>query len=231
MSNILAIGDLHCPVEHPGYLKFCKDIFRTEGCDSVVFMGDVVDWHAISFHAKEPECPGPMDEYEATKQRIKKWYKAFPNARVCIGNHDERPTRLAKTLGIPAKLLKSYNELWGTPHWVWDFNFIIDGVYYCHGTGKGGLHPAYNKAKNMGMSVVMGHCHSRAGYKWLVNPLRRWFGMDVGCGIDNDAYQFVYGKNIDDKPILGVGVIRDGTPEHFIMPLARGERYHKSRFY
>lgn len=230
MARVLAIGDLHCPVEHPGYLKFCKDLYLKLACDTTVFLGDVVDWHAISFHDKEPKCPGPMDEYRATRKRVKKWHKAFPNAKVCIGNHDERPSRLAKKEGIPDDLLKSYNDLWGTPSWTWDFNFLIDGVYYCHGTGKGGIHPAYNKAKSMGMPVVMGHCHSRAGYKWLVNPLRRWFGMDVGCGIDDDAYQFVYSKNVDDKPILGAAVIINSTPAHFIMPMAKGELYHKNRF-
>jgi len=230
MSNLLLIGDLHCPVEHPGYLAFCKDVYKKNKCNGVIFMGDVVDWHAISFHDKEPECPGAVDEYYATKQRISKWYKAFPNARVCIGNHDERPQRKAKAAGIPERFIRTYNELWGTPNWVWDFNFIVDGTYLCHGTGKGGIHPAWNKSRAIGMSLAMGHCHARAGYKWHVSPVRRWFGMDVGCGIDNDAYQFVYGKNTDDKPILSAGVIDDGMPSHFIMPMARGEKYHKSRF-
>jgi hypothetical protein len=217
-------------VEHPGYLKFCKDLFKKYECDTVVFIGDVVDWHAISFHAKQPECPGMLDEYKMTKKRIKKWYRTFPSAQVCIGNHDQRPERVANSVGIASVLLRTYNEIWDTPSWVWDFNFIIDGVYYCHGTGKGGYHPAYNKARNMGMPVVMGHCHARAGYKWLVNPLRRWFGMDTGCGIDNDAFQFVYGKNNDDKPIVAAGIICDAFPQHFIMPMTRGEKFHKSKF-
>lgn len=230
MSKVLAIGDLHEPVSHPGYLQFCKDLRKEFRCDHTVFMGDVADWHAISMHDKEPECPGAGDEYEQTKAKIKEWHRAFPNASVCIGNHDERPSRLAKTKGIPERLLKSYNTLWETPTWKWDYSFLIDEVYYCHGTGTSGIHPAWNKSGQMLMSTVIGHAHSRAGISWRVNPLCRIFAMDVGCGIDNDAFQFVYGKNCTNKPILAAGVILDGEPMHFMMPMARGERYHRSKF-
>lgn len=230
MSRVLCIGDLHEPVCHPGYLQFCKDLHREFACDCTVFLGDVVDWHAISFHEQEPECPGPGDEYEAAKAKIAKWHRAFPHAKVCIGNHDARPSRLAKTVHIPERLLKDYNTLWNTPGWEWDFHFLIDNVYYCHGSKTSGIHPAWNKSGKILMSVCMGHCHSRAGLKWRVNQLTRIFAMDVGCGIDNDAFQFVYGRENDDKPILAAAVVLDGEPIHRMMPMARGERYHKSRF-
>lgn len=230
MARVLCIGDLHCPVEHPGYLRFCKDLYREFRCDVSVFIGDAVDWHAISMHPKEPECPGPLDEYEQTKAKIKAWHKAFPNSLVCIGNHDERPSRLAKMGGIPERFLKDYNTLWETPTWKWDYNFLIDGVYYCHGTGTSGIHPAWTKSGKMLMSVVMGHCHSRSGVKWRVNPMHRIFAMDVGCGIDNGAYQFVYGRACDDKPIISAGVVIGGEPVHRMMAMGKGEKYHKSRF-
>jgi hypothetical protein len=230
MSKTLVIGDLHEPATHPGYLKFCKDVQKKYDTKKTIFIGDIVDWHGISFHDKEPHCPGPMMEYTQAKAQIKKWHRAFPNALICIGNHDCRPQRLAKTKGIPEEFLRSYNDLWGTPTWKWDFHYIFDDVYYTHGTRSGGIHPAWNKSGKMLMSVVMGHCHARAGLKWRANPLKRIFSMDVGCGIDNDAFQFIYGKDYDDKPFLSCGVVLDGGPKHIEMKMAKGERYHKSRF-
>jgi predicted phosphodiesterase len=56
MSKVLAIGDIHAPATHPGYLTFCKDVYHEWGCDTVVFMGDVIDHQAISFHANNPQC-------------------------------------------------------------------------------------------------------------------------------------------------------------------------------
>ena len=230
MSRVLSIGDLHEPVAHPGYLRFNQDLYDEYECDTVVFMGDVADFQAISFHAANPMCPGPDDEFQLTKMAIQKWCRAFPKAKVCIGNHDERVIRLAESVNIPSKFLRDYKEIWKTPKWKWDYEHIIDGVYYFHGTACGGVHPAWNAASKMLMPVVMGHLHSRAGVKWRANPLRRIFSVDVGCGIDVDAYQFAYGKHYKERPILASAVILDGIPYHEIMPIARGETYHRSNF-
>jgi len=193
-------------------------------------MGDIADMQAISFHAANPMCPGPDDEYLLTKNKIQKWHRAFPNALVCIGNHDERVIRLAESVNIPSRYLRDYTEVWKTKGWKWDYEFVIDGVYYFHGTGNSGLYPAANCTKKMLMSVVMGHNHSCAGISWTANPRARIFGMDVGCGIDVDAFQFAYGKHMKRRPILGAGIIDNGIPHHEIMPCGKGEPFHKSKF-
>ena len=225
-SRVLVIGDLHELATHPMYLKFTKDTQRKYGTRRTVLIGDVVDWHAVSFHPKDPHCPGPMDEYEQTKAKVQRWYKTYPNALVCIGNHDERPDRLSKSVRIPTVCLKSYNALWGTPKWTWEYEHIIDNVCYFHGTGFSGIHPAWNALNGKLMSVVMGHCHSRAGIKWLATPTQRIFGMDVGTGIDSKAWQFVYGKHLKFRPILSCGVVINGMPYLEVMPCAKGEKYN-----
>ena len=184
----LVVGDLHNPVAHPGYLAFCQDLYYQWDCNSVLLIGDVVDLQAISFHVNNPMCPGPDDEFLLAKQVIQKWYKAFPKAKVTIGNHDERVIRLAESVNIPSRFLRDYTDIWKTPEWDWQHEHIIDEVYYFHGTAMGGVHPAYNAAGKMLMSTVMGHCHSKSGVKWRANPLRRIFSVDVGCGIDVDAW-------------------------------------------
>ena len=225
MSKVLCIGDIHEPVSRKYYLEFCRDLHEEWGCDTVIFLGDVADWHAISFHAHHPECPGPMDEYKLALEKIQKWYKAFPNARVCIGNHDERVIRLAQDNNIPKKFLRNFNEIWKTPGWNWDYSHIVDDVYYFHGTGNGGTYPAPNAAKKMLMSVVMGHIHSAGGIKWLASPQRRIFGLDVGCGIDDKAFAFAYGKHVIKRSIISAAVVLDGIPYHEIMPIGWKERY------
>lgn len=230
MSKVLAIGDPHEPVSHPGYLSFCQDLYDRWNCDMVTIMGDVADQQAISFHAANPQCPGPIDEFTLTKKGIDKWRKAFPVAKVTIGNHDERVLRLAESVNIPPKYLRDFKKVWKTPKWDWQYDFIIDGVYYFHGTGNAGLYPAANCVKKMLMSVVMGHNHSCAGVSWTANPKTRVFGLDTGCGIDVRAYQFAYGKHMKRRPILGAGVVIDGVPYHEIMLCGPGEKYHHSKF-
>ncbi|MCP5019618.1 MAG: metallophosphoesterase [Ketobacter sp.] len=230
MSRVLVVGDPHEPVCHPGYRAFCRGLGKKFKTTKTVIIGDICDHHGISFHAANPMCPGPDDEYLLTKQKMKQWHKDFPNAIITIGNHDARVVRLAESVNIPAKYLRDYNEVWKTPTWKWVGDVKIDDVYYFHGTGRGGLHPAFNAMKDNLMSTVMGHCHSVAGVQWKANPNKRVFGMDTGCGIDVDAWQFAYGKHMARRPILSAAVVLNGDPQHFIMPCGHGERYHKSRF-
>jgi hypothetical protein len=41
------------------------------------------------------------------------------------------------------------------------------------------------------------------------------FGLAVGCGIDMRRLQFLYSKPFPRKPILGCGVVIDGTRAFF----------------
>ena len=228
--RVLIVGDLHCPAEHPGYLRFCLDLYEQWDCNQVVFIGDVVDHHAISFHAPNPHCPGPEDEYQLTYKAIHKWYDVFPEAKVTLGNHDLRVLRLAESVKIPARYIKTHNQTWNTPGWDWDYDFLIDNVVYFHGEGTNGIHPAWNAITKKMKSVVMGHCHARAGVKWMTTRHERFFGMDTGCGICPDAWQFVYGKNHLVRPFIAAGVIIDGHPYSEAMPCGIKEKYHRSNF-
>lgn len=230
MSNILCIGDTHIPAVHPGYLAFCRDLQEKYKCDTVVHIGDVCDIHAISRHERSPDAKGPKDEYETSLEVIKKWYDAFPNMKVCEGNHDQRIARQAASVNIPSRFLKGYRELWSTPTWKWEPDFVIDKIYFTHGTGAGGNFPAFSLMQKMLMSVVSGHIHTAAGIWWRANPYKRIFGMNVGTGVDDSHLSFKYAENVKIRSILSAGVVLDGTPLHVVMPCGNGERFHRNRF-
>lgn len=230
MSRVLVIGDIHEPCSRKGYLEFCKSLQKKYKTNQTVFIGDIVDNHAISFHAKHPEMPGPKDEYELTYRCVQKWYKAFPKAKITCGNHDSRIVRVAESVAIPAKFLRNYNEIWNTKNWQWNWDWIIDKVCYQHGIAAGGLHPAYNTMKKFAMSCVLGHFHHAAGIKWLVNPYTRLFGMDVGCGVDDRKMAFAYGKHTKIRSVISAGVVIERHPYLELMPMSKGEKFHDSQF-
>ena len=58
MSRVLVIGDVHEPATHPAYRAFVSDLYSAWNCDRVVFIGDVVDHHCISFHKKDVDADG-----------------------------------------------------------------------------------------------------------------------------------------------------------------------------
>ena len=75
------------------------------------------------------------------------------------------------------------------------------------------------------MSAVIGHAHSYLGVKYNANPRNIVFGMNVGCGIDIDAYAMRYGKYFKLKPTLGCGVVISKT-EAYSVPMS--EKYFRS---
>lgn len=228
--RILCIPDLHEPSSRKGALNFCRDLRQKYKTTRTIFIGDVTDFHSISFHAHHPEMPGPKDEFELAYKAIQKWHKVFPKADIVLGNHDRRVIRLAESVNIPAKFLRDYKDIWDTPGWTWADEFIYDEVYYTHGDGCGsGLYPAFNLVRQMGMSVCIGHHHSAGGVKWMVNPLRRMFGLDTGSLIDDKQMAFAYGSRTKKRSVLSAAVIIDGTPHHIVMPCGKGEKYHDSK--
>lgn len=229
MSRVLAIGDVHAPATHPGYRAWCLHLAEKWNTTRVVFIGDIIDSHQISYHPAEPDAPGAGDEADQTLEHVQAWCSSFPRAVVTIGNHDERAFRLAASVNIPGRFIRDYAKLWKTPRWKWVREVEIDGVNYIHGTGLGGQQPALSAARLSMQSTVCGHVHSTAGVRWVAGK-ERIFGMDTGCGCDPDHVAMSYGRNLVRRPILGAGVVIDGTPYHEIMPIERGSKFHRSRF-
>ena len=87
-SRILVIGDLHEPFCLDGYLKFCKEQYEKHNCNKVVFIGDVIDNHYSSYHETDAEGMGGKYELDQAVEKLQRWYKAFPDADVTLGNHD-----------------------------------------------------------------------------------------------------------------------------------------------
>ncbi len=214
MSNVLVIGDTHCPAMLDGYVDFLLGLQEQWDCDRVVHIGDLVDWASISYHPKAPSLKNSEFEFEMAYSQVQELYAAFPQVDWLIGNHDSLTERQATDLGLPLNVLKSYDELWGVNGWTVHDRYsdlIIDGVAYRHGDkGKGGSMPAFANAKNEFQSVVQGHFHASAGVQFGANMNLRYFGMQVGSGVDYRKAAMAYGVKYSNKPILGAGVVING---------------------
>lgn len=235
------VPDTHFPAEHPGALDFILDTFDAWEVEQVVHIGDVSDLHGPSFHDKHPEMPGPEDEYEQAKQATQSWDHALRDAgfitkkrpmKVCIGNHDDRPRRVAAKYGVAQGFMASYNDSWGTA-WDWGTQFLIDGALYTHGHKgcSGGRTPAFTTLLNgCDTSLVIGHYHVRGGIVPMCGHTSRRWAMSVGCLLDRLHPAMAYAEGTVLKQILSCGVVIDGHPYYEMMPCGRGELYHRSNF-
>jgi predicted phosphodiesterase len=212
MSRVLVIGDTHAPAMHELYIPFLEKTAEKWKTNKVVHIGDVVDHHSISFHDKHPDSPGALDEYNQASAQVGKLHDLFPRATITVGNHDMRVIRLNAKMGIPKMYVNKFNALYNTNGWKWVEHVEIDGVYYYHGEGAGGVHPAFNAAKMRMQSTVIGHYHSACGIWYQAGPTAKIWGMNVGSGVDRNHWAFQYGAAFLKKPIVACGVVIDGTP-------------------
>jgi predicted phosphodiesterase len=227
MSTVMVIGDTHFPAVHPGYYEFIRSMKRKHRPTETIHIGDLRDSHSCMFHARHPEADGAMEEHNKTLAEIRKWKRLFPTLKVCIGNHDERVHRMCAAAGIPKFYLKDYAVVMETPRWEYAEQFVIDGVLYMHGHGRGGgnINPAFNFAKALRMPVVCGHFHTLQ----CINTARfhhqiqedgqvpiLW-GMQVGSGVDENHPAMAYSRSLL-RPALGCGIVKDGIPHIERMP-------------
>jgi metallophosphoesterase superfamily enzyme len=214
-KNVLVIGDLHEPFCLDGYLEHCINTYNKYKCNEVVFIGDIIDNHASSYHETDPDGYNAGQELKLAIQRIKQWYDVFPKATVIIGNHDRLIMRKAYSSGLSKMWIKGYAEVLGTPGWNFTESIEIDDVLYIHGEGG----TARSRARRDLQSIVQGHLHSQAYIEWIVGAKFRIFGMQVGCGVDHKSYAMAYGKE-GPKPAIACGVILQGeTPINIMMNL------------
>ena len=224
MARVLVIGDTHAPYMDKRYPKFLTSIQQQWQTNRTVMIGDLVDWSSISFHnPKAPALKNSEREFADAMEQVQEIYSRFPKADWLVGNHDALTERQALDVGLPSVVLRDYAKLWDVPRWeVYPryHDLIIDDVIYRHGDkGKGGAMPAFANAQSEFMSVVQGHFHAVGGMMFGANKRTRYFGLQVGCGINETKAAFQYSKKFARRPVLGCGVVIDGVPVFEPMPI------------
>jgi predicted phosphodiesterase len=227
-SRILAISDLHVPYHHKDTFKFLAAVKQKYKPTRVVFLGDEVDHHALSFHDSDPDLCSAGDEIEEAIGHLRQLYKIFPEADILESNHGSMVFRKAIAHGVPRTYLKTYRDVLCAPDkWRWTPSLRInfpDGrsVFFHHGLSKDVMKVVLRK----GMCVVQGHFHTefKIGYAPGANHLL--WGMAVGCSIDDTSYAFAYNKTNLETPILGHGIIIDGLPKLLPMTLDSKGRWN-----
>lgn len=218
-NNVLVVGDLHAPFTREGYLEHCIATYKKYNCNKVIFIGDIVDHHYASYHETNPDGMGAGDELDGAIAELAKWYKAFPEATVILGNHDLLVYRKTFSAGLSRRWVKPFEEVLEVPNWKFVEEYEFDGVLYLHGTGTSGANAAFKRAQNISQSVVMGHVHTEASIRWNATRHERYFGLMVGCGVDEKAYAMEYGRNFPKKMIISCGVVADNGQVPIVVPM------------
>lgn len=224
---ILVVSDLHAPYEHPDAVAFLKAVKAKFKPTRVIFSGDEIDAHAMSFHDHDPDLDSPGKELEEAIKHLQPFYNLFPQAEILDSNHGSLVLRKALAHGLPQKVLRSQREILDAPKgWSWHFDIFTtlpNGTpcYFHHSKGA-------NVKKNsqaMGASFVQGHHHESFEIQYWGNPSALLFGMTVGCLVNPHSLAMAYNKNNLRRPVIGCGVIVDSIPQLIPMVLNKKGRW------
>lgn len=231
MSNenrrILIISDLHAPYLHPDTVAFLRAVKKKYNPTRVIFTGDEVDHHAMSFHDSDPDLLSAGDELEAAIDALQPLYKLFPKADVLESNHGSMAYRKGKHHGIARKYLRDYGDVLDAPSkWRWHKDLIIkvpggNQVYFHHGLSK----DIMKVVAQRGMCVVQGHYHTEFKIGYLGNPNHLLWGLQVGCSIDGPSLAFAYDNVNLGRPVIGHAIVIEGQPRLLPMILDRKGRW------
>lgn len=213
-SCILVISDTQSPAEHPDTLAFLSEIKKQFKPTFILHIGDLGDYHSLNFHGVNPNLPSAHDELVLLRSFVKNLAKLFPYMTIVDSNHDALPKRKAHSIGIPDSMLKDERGILQAPS-TWKFipELVLklpNGILckFKHNFGSNLLMDSIKQ----GMSLVCGHLHTKSGVNWWQNDHGMNFAMQVGCLIDNRHPAFNYDKNNSTRPVLSVGVIKNGVP-------------------
>lgn len=225
-ERILVISDLQAPFHHRDALRFLATLKETYDPTIVVSIGDEVDQHALSRYPHNPDGYSAGDEHRQAQKFMRELYTLFPEVRACYSNHTNRIFRKAFDAGIPRAYLRSIKEFMGAPDgWEWRSEWRICDILFTHGEQTSGVQPHRLLAQSNMCSTVIGHHHSSPGVAYLANDKNTIFGMNVGCLVDRSKYAFHYTKYNRYQPVLGAGIIYEGSPHFIPMAVNSGGRW------
>jgi len=227
-KKILVISDLHIPYHHKDSFSFLKAIKKEYKPDFIVNIGDMLDFHAINMHTHDPDLYSPGQELKVAKEYVAELENIFPEVIEVDSNHSSLVYRRALKYGMSRQFLKDYGDFLGTKKWKWvdDLTLPMSNGQRCFFT-HGRAADVLKVSQTMGMSAVQGHYHTKFTIQWWANPDNLFFGMNVGCLINQKSMAFNYAKNFKTRFILGCGIIINGIPRLLPMILNNNGNWNK----
>jgi len=222
MSNkrILVISDMHIPYHHKDSFKFLKEIKKQFKPDTIINIGDSIDFHNISMHQSSPDLPNAGDELRITREYIKELESIFPIVTEVDSNHSSLVYRRAFKYGLSREFMRDYGDFLGTKKWKWveDITLTMSNGQRCYFT-HGKSADVIKTSQAYSMNTVQGHYHTKFTISYWANPDNIFWAMNVGCLINQKSMAFDYAKNFRTRFIIGCGIIIDGIPRLLPMVL------------
>lgn len=216
-SVVLCFGDTHAPYHHKNTLDFLNKLKKEYNPDRVFHLGDHGDIYSVSDYPKDLEHPDTFtSEIKGLRKFTQDLGKIFSELTILESNHDQRVYKRSRVSGIPREFLVKYLDVISAPSgWrlVPNARFRVestkDSFFLSHTINSGSL----AAAKQLNISTVIGHSHTKFGAQSFHNGSKLIWGVDAGCLISDRGSPFSYNSKQIGRPIRGCAVIIDGIPQ------------------
>jgi predicted phosphodiesterase len=168
--NILVLADIHCPYHDQGALAAAVDDGVNKGVDTVIILGDMMDFHRISKYPNDEHTLSFKDEIEVGYRLLRYLRARLGDAEFFYieGNHEVR---------LKHYISRNANEFYGLTALdmdsllnlaYYDVRYCSDAFIHCgdmsflHGhelRGVGGVNPSRKLFNKMYKSAICGHLH------------------------------------------------------------------------
>ena len=234
-QKVVFISDMHIPFHDKQAVKACLSFIKWYNPHTIIFLGDVIDFYAISSFSKDPaRALDIQNEIDETIETLNRFCKIAPDAKKIFlkGNHCHRLQRYLWTkaselsglrdLTIP-KLLKLdemgivYEK---SGKLIWRKTVIKHGNI----VRKFSAYTAKNEFESCGISGISGHTH-RLGYHFRTNMGGAYSWMECGCLCDLEP-EYMEGKITDWQQGFGIGFYKNMGSSRFntnIVPIIKGK--------
>ena len=168
--TILVMSDLHAPYHDINAINEAIHWGQSSNVDTVILLGDVMDFHRISRYPSDPGTLSFAKEIEIGNQILLAIRENFRNAEIYYieGNHEVRldayiQKNASEFYDLPDLRLERLLDLYALEiQWVSDVSIHCGDMSFIHGhemRGIGGVNPSRKLYTKMKKSAICGHLH------------------------------------------------------------------------
>lgn len=234
------ISDIHAPYQDEIALHSLKEFIKWFKPDDLVFLGDVIDFYAVSSFVKDPERALKLqEEIDEAKHIIDDICKVSIRSKKFFikGNHEGR---LQKYLWSSAKELSGLRSLQleslldfkkHNISYIKDGKMFYKGIIVKHGNvvRKFAGYTAKAEFEKNGMSGVSAHSHRLSQYRHA-NESGDYVWVESGCLCKLDP-EYLEGEVANWQQGFSIGYFKEHSKRFHLetVPIVRGKSMYGGR--
>lgn len=223
-KKVVFVSDIHAPFQDEASIKACLSFIKFWKPTEIIFMGDVVDFYAISRFNKDPNRALQLQkELDIAHHILKRFCQSAPQAKKIFlkGNHEYRLQKYLwsnapelsnlRSLTVPEQLhLKDLGI-----QYIDNGKITKNGMVIKHGNivRKFAGYSAKGEFENCGISGVSAHTH-RLGQYWHTHEGGIFTWIECGCLCDMKA-EYMEGKVANWQHGFGIGFYKNSGSSRF----------------